>query len=345
MAKTCIFCGQFPEEKSKEHVIPKWLIEATGDPKRLVSFGTYNPKTDKPKTFAFDRLTFPACSSCNGNFSGLEARTKAVMGNLLERKALSSDDFNTLLDWLDKVRIGMWLGLMLLDGNPWEITPKFHISQRIRLRDRSVGICLIKEREPGINLIGPESPCFGVSPTTMGLLINQVGLFNSSAFGLCSRRLGFPFPTEYSLHGSGQLQATMASGLERILKPVERIGEFQSIPFIYQPIFEGGIDPSDTENGYNTDYVRTNSLDFNTGLGSLFLQRVEGVSKYSAEASTDWMPTGSLSLRETYRTGRRWAYGKLELHNSLESPPKDSRGRAFQTFHKRLLTLYEQELG
>ena len=205
MAKSCVFCGQYPQDKNKEHVVPRWLIEATGDPKRNASFGTYNWKTQAPKVFAFDQLTFPACSVCNSKFSELEGLAKNVVQTLLAQGSLSDGDFNVLLDWLDKVRIGIWLGLIQLEGNPWGIEPKFHISQRIAMHDRSVGIGVIEERESGINLVGPESPCFGVSPTTMCLLINKIILFNSSAIGLCSRRLGFPFLTDYTFREDGLL--------------------------------------------------------------------------------------------------------------------------------------------
>jgi hypothetical protein len=170
MAKTCVFCGQRPESKTKEHVIPKWLIATTGDPKRQVSFGTYNVKDKAPTALAFDQLAFPACGKCNSDFSRLEDRAKRVVQELLARESLTCVDFNCLLDWLDKVRTGIWLGLLWLEGNPWGIVPKFHISSRLRLHDRSVGIGFIEGRQPGINLVGPESPCFGLMPTTLCML-------------------------------------------------------------------------------------------------------------------------------------------------------------------------------
>jgi hypothetical protein len=39
--KRCIFCGNPPSAKNKEHVVPKWLIELTGDPKREWYLGLY----------------------------------------------------------------------------------------------------------------------------------------------------------------------------------------------------------------------------------------------------------------------------------------------------------------
>ena len=232
MAKTCIFCGQRPESKTKEHVIPKWLIAMTGDPKRQVSFGTYNINKKPPTKLAFDQLTFPACEQCNREFSDLEGGARNVTERLLEKVPLASTDFNCLLDWLDKVRTGMWLGLLWLDGNPWGINPKFHISSRLRLHDRSVGVGWIEGRHPGINLVGPESPCFGLLPTTMCIFINELALFNSSTIGLCSRRLGFPFlrHQDSSIRNEGLMEASLEPGFERVIRPIERMGLLNRSP-------------------------------------------------------------------------------------------------------------------
>ena len=64
MAKYCVFCGAVPEKKNKEHVVPKWLIKLTGNPKREAYFGfEKNIETEvKTRTFAFDQFSFPACS-------------------------------------------------------------------------------------------------------------------------------------------------------------------------------------------------------------------------------------------------------------------------------------------
>lgn len=50
MAKKCIFCGKQMSEKSKEHVIPQWLIEMTGDKKRTACFGLDYSKIFDDKT-------------------------------------------------------------------------------------------------------------------------------------------------------------------------------------------------------------------------------------------------------------------------------------------------------
>ena len=345
MAKSCIFCGQRPKSKTKEHVIPRWLIEMTGDPKRQVSFGTYNIKNKPPTKLAFDQLTFPACDECNGEFSDLEGRARKVTELLLKKRPLTSTDLNCLLDWLDKVRTGMWLGHLWLDGNPWGIEPTFYISSRVRRHDRSVGIGWIEGRHPGVNLVGPESPCFGLLPITMCIFINELALFNSSTVGLCSRRLGFPFfrPDDSATPSDGVTEGWIAPGSERIMRPIERIGLLRSQPFVYQPVFEKGVDGA-LSPAYDTDYVRQNSYDFNAGLGALFLQHRGEILKLGANASDAWIPDIAFCLRDAYRTAMRWAYRKLELGYEAQAKGEWSR-LPFSAMHKRIIDAFDKRIG
>jgi hypothetical protein len=70
MEEFCVFCGQFAESKSKEHVLPQWLIKMTGEPKRIATLGVdFAKQPFAPRQFSFDTLTFPACSECNNGFS------------------------------------------------------------------------------------------------------------------------------------------------------------------------------------------------------------------------------------------------------------------------------------
>ena len=59
-SKFCVFCGCHPQGKTKEHIIPKWLIELTGDPGRKAYFGfSKNFDADpKHRKYAFDQFTF-----------------------------------------------------------------------------------------------------------------------------------------------------------------------------------------------------------------------------------------------------------------------------------------------
>ena len=128
MEKVCVFCGEAPQDKNKEHILPNWLIELTGDPKRVARFGIDFHKTPFAfREFAFDSLVFPACSNCNERFGKLEEVIKPIFVRLLAYLPLSSEELILLLDWLDKVRVGLWLGYLYLDKNPLGIDPMFHI--------------------------------------------------------------------------------------------------------------------------------------------------------------------------------------------------------------------------
>lgn len=101
MAKKCVFCGKEVKSKSKEHVIPQWLIKHTNRTDKLIYI---NPNITAFKYMSF---TFPAC---NEKYSKLESATKPVLLNLMDGRAVTPEQIDILLDWFNKVRIGLWLG-------------------------------------------------------------------------------------------------------------------------------------------------------------------------------------------------------------------------------------------
>jgi hypothetical protein len=93
MEKVCVFCGERPISKTKEHVLPRWLLEMTGDPKRplRIAFPYANtPTPDRTISYDYDSLHFPACAACNNIFSSLEGKAKPLVGTLLARGPLSA---------------------------------------------------------------------------------------------------------------------------------------------------------------------------------------------------------------------------------------------------------------
>lgn len=154
MKRLCVFCGSLPTRKSKEHVLPRWLPQLTGDPGRTAHFGV-RYFTDESRRFAFERFTFPSCSSCNSAYSGLERNTKRIIGRIFKSQKITADDIVILLDWLDKVRIGLWLGIMSLNDNAFGITPKFFISRRLAQADRMLSIFLEDNKSKGLTLQSP----------------------------------------------------------------------------------------------------------------------------------------------------------------------------------------------
>jgi hypothetical protein len=196
--KFCVFCGSKPESKNREHVIPQRLIEYTGDPKRKAFFGVdINKGNMKIRSYSFNSFVFPACESCNAQFSDIEDRVKAVVMALDKIRAVSESDFDALFDWLDKVRIGLWLGYYYLDKNAAEISPKFHIKTRIKNRDRLIVIQRIEGAPNGINFIGADQIGFQYCPSCFELRVNGLILFNVSNVHLCLAFAHFSIPQSF----------------------------------------------------------------------------------------------------------------------------------------------------
>lgn len=197
MDKFCVFCGRKPIDKNKEHVIPLWLIKLTGDPNRQIVVGTLFGKhpVDGPKLMAFDQLTFPACSTCNAAGEILESAVRPVVLKMLEDEPVSGAELTILMDWLDKVRIGLWLGQYhYLSKNPLSSPPPFtYISRAIGACDRMLHILEASPKERGVVISGTESLAFGMQPYCFGLIINQLS-FVYLSFPFCvSRALGIPY--------------------------------------------------------------------------------------------------------------------------------------------------------
>jgi len=92
MEKFCVFCGEKPQLKNNEHIIPMWLIEITGNPKRIAQFG-YNQdlsKIPRARTFSFNAFKFPSCATCNQKYSNLEMTVKSIINRILSDDSISS---------------------------------------------------------------------------------------------------------------------------------------------------------------------------------------------------------------------------------------------------------------
>jgi len=221
MEKFCVFCGSKPVSKTMEHIIPKWLLEYTGDPNRKVRFGV-NWETGKLMEYSFNDFMFPACRSCNITFSTLESQTKNIITDILDERSLGPISLATLFSWFDKVRIGLWLAYLMLNKNKYGIKPHFYIQQRMDANDRMLLIYKSSDNRKGIQFIGVNLPLFSCIPSCFGLAINQFYFINISADFLFSRRLGLPYPKEIFLQNDGRIKITMEMGMERVLLPLVR---------------------------------------------------------------------------------------------------------------------------
>jgi hypothetical protein len=219
--RTCVFCGKAPTSKNKEHVIPQWLIALTGDPGRAVPLGLKKDPTGfEQRKFAFSAFTFPACGTCNDEFSHLESRVKTIVEGLLNAHTILGAAVPDLLDWLDKVRVGLWLGHRLLDKNVYGIEPHFHIKQRLAYHDRAVALYRIDTPDPNLTFSATDLPIFAHTPSCFALRINSMALVNISYDFFLSRRLGLPYPRRSRLRPNGATEYEMNPGTRRVALPL-----------------------------------------------------------------------------------------------------------------------------
>ena len=321
----CVFCGSAPESKTREHVIPQWLIKITGDPKRKANFHVdWKKKPPTVRQYAFDQFTFPACDICNGNFAKLESATQEIVISLLGGRELAETDFHLLLDWLDKVRVGIWLSKYILDGNPHGIRPNFYIAQRLRAFDRGVIVYRHTGKKQKLSFIGTFLPSFVISPTAFALVINDIVLINLTETDLCSRRLGFPFLRKVALSEKGPMQTQVHRGLERRMNPILKNLRHAESSGFFQPIYSKMIEMDDLEELYSTEYVANNSFNVEQGLGGVFQERGGKVERCSAKKSKGWEPPKVVTVDRAIKEADIYVHEHqfASIRQSIEiSPP------------------------
>ncbi len=284
--KFCVFCGKMPNSKTKEHVVPYWLLEMTGDPKRVVTLGLDYTKGKTPISYAWQAFVAPACDDCNNTFSKLEARIKPIIEALERREGLTVSQYDELLDWLDKVRIGVWLLRGMIEKSPIAVDPNFHIASRMGRKDRMLAVYVFDSQPPGINLFGNDSMISASMPSCFGLRINGLLLFNISSDFFCSKGCGLPHPVEMShLHGGdnhGMLSLKGHGYASDISHPVTTLVLPKPVVWLYQPI-KSPISTQEFQGGY---YGHTNIFDTRIvsrtlggegAKGAIFRQWADGV--------------------------------------------------------------------
>ena len=332
MARKCIFCGKPMTEKSNEHVIPQWLIEMTGDIKRVASFGIdYSKILDdnveaenlKTRVYPFLKFTFPACKKCNEIYgSGLEAKAKTVLTKVLAGQAINGDEIIALLDWFDKVRIGLWLGYLYYNQQRDSLNPKFYINDRIGQKDRTLFVYKCKEPVEGINIIGPGGMLFSRIPSCFLLRINNYFFLNISNDALLLKDLGYPYPIIKSMDYDGDLCGTITTGLGKINQ--ELLSKYNikaTSKAIFQPIFKQFEDICQSKD----TYVISNSLVQEEGIGGIYIKdrvirRLEKNEEYLLEPNETYENLyGLLSI-----LGRRTSRILIEFANEVQKRTVES---------------------
>ncbi|WP_263356164.1 hypothetical protein [Acidicapsa ligni] len=291
----CIFCGAPPSAKTREHVIPQWLLKLTGDPKRNANLGRDWMSPDfKQRIYAWSAFTFPACDACNGKWSALEARVKIIVEGMLASEPLSAQDFYVFLDWIDKVRTGLWLGMIYLNKNYRGVIPQFHIDDRVAQKDRGLLIFETDDSLEGIALGGIDSPIFHSSPSVFFLGINRFYFMSLSSDFLLARRMGWPFVSSrrfVDIDTDG-FSAEMDAGTQRIETPVlpslpSSVGTVLLQPIAHQYLRRSN--PDEFRKVFLNDYVKASSIDDESGIGRLLIGN-DAPTLYPTEKSDLWIP-------------------------------------------------------
>lgn len=309
--KFCVFCGDVPENKNKEHILPQWLLRLTGDPKRTVSM-YYDYRKGREVKFSWNSLVTPACEACNTEFAGMEAAVKPVIEGLLERKSLRARDYVLLLDWLDKVRVGLWLNYHMLQGDILNIKPSFYIKDRVARKDRFVAIYPLASDGVGLNAVGVNTLAFQSSPSVFGLRINNLLMINCSSDYIISGRCGFPSPTTMEILLDGENAGCLALSefkfSKKIKTPLFRLPLAKPSVYILQPIAQRGEDGEVVQavglsDEKMADFFAKNLIDANVPEhGKLFRQFAGHVSRI--DGAEDVIEFESIAGRECVTSGR-----------------------------------------
>jgi hypothetical protein len=323
-AKFCVFCGKRPTNGSREHVIPRWLIQLTGGLQREATFGPFlNTKTGKLefKKFAFDSFSFPACDECNNRYSKLESDAKVMMQEILAGRGLSCLDIELLLTWLDKVRVGSWLASYSILKNPFGITPLFHINWRVNACDRMVLIYRTDFKGKRLAVLG-STLAFQLQPSCFCVIVNDYFFLNASTDFLLSERLGLPYASHLSYTDSAGISVSVVTGRKRIRTPLVRLKYDQRCAQIFQPMFTRN-DIRTSFPVYETEYVKTLSRDHSAGIGKVFIMDPPVVEEYPSYKSKKWIPIWSWNDNTLYKLVRRQVLeSQIQL---LEYGPSDHK--------------------
>lgn len=293
--KFCVFCGGPPATKTKEHIVPLWLIKLTGNPNRTVYLGRnwLSPTLEK-RIYSWDAFTFPACDACNREWSKLEAAVQQVMLRMLEGGLVSAGEIHILLDWLDKVRTGIWLGMLYLNRNYRALIPSFHIASRVCSKDRAVLIYESTERDDGIGLSAIDTPIFHYMPSAFELTINQLHFISISYDFLFGGRFGWPHVSSKRLIDidTDGFQGDFEKGTERIAPPIlDNLPPFSGTA-IFQPVGHQEHfrrDPKDFAKEFGTPYVASMSRNPNQAIGHIYCGN-DAPKPYPESASDLWEP-------------------------------------------------------
>lgn len=263
---TCIFCNKEVESKTKEHIIPKWLLKLTNNPSSRQAYLINN------KQMPFTSYTFPACNACNEVYSKLEYKTRSVFDKILSDGKVNASDLSTLLDWFDKLRVGIWYGELMVN-NKIGIVPRFGINDRIKSKDRFLTVSRTNKKEEGINIYGTNFSAFTSLPSYIGFRINDFLFLSVSNDFIVSQELGLPYVSEFnsqnllkgilSVEDSNFKKGTEEKGRKIVKYPFSKYCNVISQPIVNKELLKN--------KNYTSKYVEKSFHNFEEGIGQVFI--------------------------------------------------------------------------
>lgn len=350
----CIFCGFKAENKSKEHIIPRWLLELTGDPNRIANFGlNYSNLLNKDeciRKFNFSSFTFPACSVCNQVYGNdLESSARQIIIKVLNDEDLNESELHVLLDWFDKLRIGLWIGFNIF-MKKLAPTEKFYINERKGLKDRVLLVYKIDNELMGLTFSG-HSPLFSAFPCCFYLRINNYVFVNISKDNLLLEKLGFPFYYNEIIQKELAIKFNnMSSGHTQIDNSLLNLYSFSCYKkAIFQPIFK--LYPVICS--MDIPYLNNNSINRAAGIGNIFVVHncaIQNIKNLGGLYNLNSESISASGLNFSYHVLQtlKMFYDELMRQSFDSQQYKHEVEKSFKVpiaFNQQLLQLIEQEFN
>lgn len=309
MAKICVFCGHQPQDKNKEHIIPKWLIKLTKSEGSLKTVGI-DLSVGEEINLNLYSYTFPACTTCNTNFSIIEAQVKPIVERILKDGYVTGAELLLLLDWFDKIRVCLWLAMKIRNDHTITLEPKYYVNTRVGKKDRMLAITNTYDGLDELWWTGMHTLAFLVSPTCFTMKINNVIFNNCSMDFILSEQLGFPYALyeKQNIDDSNLQDFAFTAGKEKVVGKLFQTPFYKDTTIIAQTIFTEAkrLNPK----RYDTEYVKNNFYDYSNGIGKIFVSH-EGIT-YSMEMDEE------ISFQSKDQTPKRLPRNRIALGFQLE---------------------------
>jgi hypothetical protein len=213
---------------------------------------------------------------------------------MLASQLLGAEEFCLFLSWTDKVRTGLWLGMIYLNKNYRGLIPQFHIQDRVAQKDRALLIFETNDEIEGIALGAFDTPVFHSAPSICFIGINRFYFVSLSSDFLLAKQLGWPYASVRRMVNidTDGIETEMDSGTGKVQPPILPSLPVSSGTVLLQPIAHQYLrkaNPEEFRKVFLNDYVKASSIDAVSGIGRLLIGNEVPVP-YPVEPSDIWIP-------------------------------------------------------